>query len=179
MAWVSEHWLACVLLAAYTTMLLVNAWIGSRASSGMAGYYVGARNMSGVVIGISFFATFASTNSYIGHAGKGYAYGLPWMFMAATLVLFTYVSWRWVGPKLSAFARQFDALTIPDFLGSRFLGRNDDARHAVRWVSALVIVLASVLYLIAIFKGAGHLFQMFLGISYASAVGITLVIVVL
>jgi SSS family transporter len=179
MAWVSEHWLACVLLAAYTTMLLVNAWIGSRASSGMAGYYVGERNMSGVVIGISFFATFASTNSYIGHAGKGYAYGLPWMFMAATLVLFTYVSWRWVGPKLSAFARQFDALTIPDFLGSRFLGPNDDARHAVRWVSALVIVLASVLYLIAIFKGAGHLFQMFLGISYASAVGITLVIVVL
>lgn len=179
MTWVTEHWLAALLLAGYTTMLLVNAWIGSRTANGIEGYYVGGRNMGGVVIGISFFATFASTNSYIGHAGKGYDYGLAWLFMAFSLVVFTYISWRWVGPKLSRFARNFDALTIPDFLGCRFLGSTDHPRAPLRWVSALVIVFASLLYLIAIFKGAGHLFQMFLGVSYEVAVGITLIIVVL
>ena len=77
MEWVTQHWLAVVLLIAYTAMLLYNAYLGSRASQGLSDYYVGGRNMGGVMIGVSFFATFASTNSYIGHAGKGYAYGLP------------------------------------------------------------------------------------------------------
>lgn len=176
----TQHWLAVVLLVAYTAMLLYNAYLGSRASAGIADYYVGGRNMGGVMIGISFFATFASTNSYIGHAGKGYAYGLPWMIMAVSLVFFTWASWRWVGPSLRRFASQWDALTIPDYLGSRFVPpARDSSRHPLRTVSALVIVFASLLYLIAIFKGAGHLFQQFLGVPYETAVGITLLIVML
>ena len=131
MAWISQHWLAVTLLSLYTGMLLVNAWLGSRSKS-MAGYYVGGRNMGGVVVGISFFATFASTNSYIGHAGKGYSYGLPWLFMAATLVFFTYISWRFVGPKLSVFARNFDALTLPDFLEARFAPDGGDQAQWLR-----------------------------------------------
>ena len=63
-----------------------------------------------------FFATFASTNSYIGHAGKGYEYGLPWMTMAFMLILFTVLSWKIVGPKTRELAASFDALTMPDFL---------------------------------------------------------------
>jgi SSS family transporter len=180
MDWILQHWLAGVLLGAYTAMLLYNAYVGSKASGGVEGYYVGNRNMGGVVIGVSFFATFASTNSYIGHAGKGYAYGLPWLLMALSLVVFTYVSWRWVGPKLRRFASQWDALTIPDYLGSRFVPKiKDRANHPIRFASAVIIVFASLLYLIAIFKGAGHLFQLFLGVRYETAVGITLLIVML
>ena len=42
-----------------------------------------------------------------------------------------------------------------------------------------MIVFASLLYLLAIFKGAGHLFQMFLDVPYEAGVGLTLLIVVL
>lgn len=179
MNWIVEHWVACILLLAYTGVLFYNAWRGSRASTGVAEYYVGGRNMGGVAIGISFFATFASTNSYIGHAGKGYAYGLPWLFMAATLVVFTWLSWRLVAPKLRAFAQNHNALTLPDYLGSRFLVSEDHERHPLRIIASLVIVFASLLYLVAIFKGAGHLFEYFLGVSYTTAVGITLLLVVM
>jgi SSS family transporter len=175
-----QHWLAILLFTAYTAMLLINAYIGRKASTDMEAYYVGGRKMGGLAIGISFFATFASTNSYIGHAGKGYEYGIPWLFMAATLVIFTYVSWRWIAPRLRRFAAAFDALTLPDYLGSRFVTSGDDhPAHPLRLASATVIVFASLLYLIAIFKGAGHLFQMFLDIGYKAAIAITLVIVVL
>ena len=77
MAWFAEHWLLGILLGIYTAMLLYRAQVGRRASHNMRDYYVGGRNLGGVIIGISFFATFASTNSYIGHAEKGYEYGLP------------------------------------------------------------------------------------------------------
>ena len=143
--WVTTHWVAVVLLIAYTTILLRNAYIGSRVSRGLDGFYVGQRSMGGVAIGISFFATLASTNSYIGHAGKGYEYGVAWMLLGAMLVLFTWVSWRWVGPKLRLFAHQWDALTLPDYLGSRFV-EGEVAKHPLAIAAATVIAYASTIF---------------------------------
>jgi SSS family transporter len=175
MAWFSEHWLLGVLLVVYTAVLLYHAQVGRRTSHNIRDYYVGGRNLGGVIVGISFFATFASTNSYIGHAGKGYEYGLPWMTMAVFIVLFTYVSWTVVAPRLRRFTSHWDALTLPDYLEARFGADN----KWLRSIAAIVILFSSLLYLVAIFKGAGNLFERFLDIPYVAAVGITLVIVML
>ena len=148
----------------YTIALMVNALAGMRASASLEGFYVGSRNLSGPLIGLSFFATFASTNSYIGHAGKGYEYGLAWMVMPCMLVVFTYISWRWIGPRTRVLARNFDAMTLPDFLAARFIAMDHNGRHPLRVVSALVVMLCSLLYLVAIFKGAGHLFERFFNV---------------
>ena len=175
----AQHWMALALLGLYTLILMYNAFLGLRASASVAGYYVGARNMSGPVIGLSFFATFASTNSYIGHAGKGYEYGLAWMAMPIMLIIFTFVSWRFIGPKTRLLARNFDALTLPDFLAARFLSANTGPRAPLRLATAVIVMLCSLLYLIAIFKGAGHLFERFFQIPYDLAIGLALAIVVL
>ena len=177
--WIAAHWVAAALLLLYVAALMYNAWLGQRASDSISGYYLGGRRLGGFAIGVSFFATFASTNSYIGHAGKGYEYGLPWLVMAFMLVLFTYISWRWIGPRTRRMAAAFDALTLPDYLAGRFLGANDREHHPLRISSGLVIVFCSILYLIAIFKGAGHLFALFFDISYEAAVMLALMIVVI
>ena len=180
MSWFVEHWIASSVLAAYVAALFYNAYLGNKAATGMGGYYVGNREMGGAVVGISFFATFASTNTFIGHAGKGYEYGVAWFTLAVLLVGFAWVSWRWIGPPLRRFAAEWDALTIPDYIKGRILNNEASAdRHPVLLLSASVIVFASLLYLLAIFKGAGHLFQIFLGVPYEVAVGVTLVVVVL
>ena len=180
MSWFVEHWIASSVLAAYVAALFYNAYLGNKAATGMGGYYVGNREMGGAVVGISFFATFASTNTFIGHAGKGYEYGVVWFTLAVLLIGFAWVSWRWIGPPLRRFAAEWDALTIPDYIKGRILNNVDSAdRHPVLLLSASVIVFASLLYLLAIFKGAGHLFQIFLGVPYEVAVGVTLVVVVL
>ena len=119
MDWVLKHWLLILLLIVYTGILLNNAYRGVRDSEGIEDFFVGGRRIGGFAVGISFFATFASTNSYIGHAGKAYAYGAPWLVMAAMLIIFTYLSWKWVGPRVRDLAGRWDALTIPDLLGSR------------------------------------------------------------
>ena len=180
MSWFVEHWIASSLLVIYVSVLFYNAYVGNKAATGVGGYYVGDRQLGGTVVGISFFATFASTNTFIGHAGKGYDYGVAWFTMAVLLVIFSWMSWRWIGPPLRRFAAAWDALTIPDYIRGRILGDNPDAeRHPLLLLSASVIVFASILYLLAIFKGAGHLFQIFLGVPYEVAVGVTLLVVVL
>ncbi len=180
MSWFVEHWIASSLLVIYVSVLFYNAYVGNKAATGVGGYYVGDRQLGGTVVGISFFATFASTNTFIGHAGKGYDYGVAWFTMAVLLVIFSWMSWRWIGPPLRRFAAAWDALTIPDYIRGRILGDNPDAeQHPLLLLSASVIVFASILYLLAIFKGAGHLFQIFLGVPYEVAVGVTLLVVVL
>ncbi len=180
MSWLVEHWIASSVLVIYVSVLFYNAYVGNKAATGVGGYYVGNRQLGGTVVGISFFATFASTNTFIGHAGKGYDYGVAWFTMAVLLVIFSWMSWRWIGPPLRRFAAAWDALTIPDYIRGRILGDNPDAeRHPLLLLSASVIVFASILYLLAIFKGAGHLFQIFLGVPYEVAVGVTLLVVVL
>ena len=61
-------------------------------------------------------------------------------------------------------ARNFDALTLPDFLAARFLSVGDQARHPLRIAAAAVVMMCSLLYLVAVFKGAGHLFEQFLNV---------------
>ena len=170
--WLIEHWFAGVLFVVYTGFLVVHARAGLRAGKTAAGFLVGGRSMSGPVVGVSFYATFASTNSYIGHAGKGYEYGLPWLTMAVLLVFFAWLSWRLVAPRMRRFTAAWGSLTVPDFLAVRF------ASNRVRLAAGIVIAFASLLYLIAVFKGAGNLLQVFLGIPYRAAVLATLVMIV-
>ncbi len=177
--WLAEHWLAVTLFALYTIALMRNALSGLRVSQSLRGFYVGNRNLSGPLIGLSFFATFASTNSSIGHAGKGHEYGLPWMVMPFMLIVFTYISWRWIGPRTRLLARNFDALTLPDFLAARFLNGESDGREPLRVIAAFVVMFCSLLYLVAIFKGAGHLFERFFNVPYQVAIGLALIIVML
>lgn len=178
--WWSQHWLAGVLFVAYTGVLLHHARVGRRQTTDLGDYYLGGRRMGGAALGVSFFATYASTNSYVGHAGKGYDYGLPWLMMAAFIILFTCLSWSLVAPRLRRFTGHWDALTMPEYLVRRFGAAHTPSSSAgLRLVSGVVILFSSLLYLVAIFKGAGSLFQMFFAIPYQVAVAVTLVIVML
>ena len=155
-SWLAQHWFALALAIVYTSFLLFHARLGLRAGKTAAGFFIGNRGLGGAVIGVSFYATFASTNSYVGLAGKSYEYGLPWLTMAVMLVVFCWLSWRFVAPRMRRFAAAWGSLTVPDFLAVRF------ASDRVRVAAGAVIVFACLLYLIAVFKGAGNLLQLHL-----------------
>lgn len=182
MSYWAEHWLALVALLAYTLALGYNAYVGQQRSTSVADYYVGGRRLGGLVLGVSFFATYASTNSYIGNAGKGYSYGAPWLLMVVMMLVFTYLSWRFVAPRMRRLTAAWGSVTLPDYLVSRFISHQDSnpgLARLLRLSCGLVIVFASLLYMLAIFKGSGNLLQLFLGVPYEMAVGISLVIVVM
>ena len=172
-SWLGQHWFAVALAVVYTSFLFAHARLGLRAGKTAAGFFIGNRGLGGAVIGVSFYATFASTNSYVGLAGKSYEYGLPWLTMAALMVVFCWLSWRIVAPRMRRFAAAWGSLTVPDFLAVRF------GSDRVRVAAAAVIVFSCLLYLIAVFKGAGNLLQVFLGIPYQLAVMVTLGLIVM
>lgn len=172
MSWIAENWIALALIGVYLTLIIRHAIGGQRATRTLADYYIGGRNMGGVAVGLSFFATYASTNSFIGFAGQAYVYGAPWLLLTVGFVGFGVIAWLWVAPRLRRFTRELGSITIPDFFGFRFQSR------PARVLAAAIMVFASLLYMTAVFKGVGNLLSVYLDIDYRLAVAIVFVIVV-
>jgi SSS family transporter len=170
-SWLADHWLVLVLLAAYGGMLVLHAWQGRRATQGVADYYVGGRTMGGVALGLSFFATYSSTNSFVGFSGQSYNYGAPWLLLAPLIVFFCIAAWAGIAPRLRRFTEELGSLTIADFIGFRF----DSTRARV--VAAGIVVFSSFFYLTAVFKGVGGTLAAFLDVDYGVAVWIFFLIV--
>jgi len=168
-----EYWLVHTLLTIYTVMLAHHAWTGNRETKGLADYYVGGRNMGGWVLGLSFFATYASTNSFVGFSGQTYDWGLPWLLFIPTAIGFCLFAWIVVAPRLRTFTEAMGSLTIPDFIGFRF------GSTPARVLAALIVIVASFFYMTAVFKGIGNILEQFLAIPYTVAIAIVFVVVML
>ncbi|MFQ5606010.1 MAG: sodium:solute symporter [bacterium] len=170
---IAKYWMVHLLLALYTIMLAYHAWKGNRKTQGVADYYVGGRTMGGVVVGLSFFATYSSTNSFVGFSGQAYNWGIPWLLIVPFVVGLSLFSWMVVAPRLRRFAESLDSLTIPDFIGLRF------GSNIARVFAAIIVVVASFFYMTAVFKGIGNLLEAFLEIPYKLSIVIVFFIVML
>jgi SSS family transporter len=166
-----EYWMVHGLLLLYTVVLAYHAWSGNRETKNLADYYVGGRGMGGWILGISFFATYASTNSFVGFAGQTYEWGLPWFLFIPTAVAFCLFAWIAIAPKLRSFTAEMDSLTLPDFIGFRF------ASKPARMLAALIVIVASLFYMTAVFKGIANLLETFLHIRYGVSITIVFFIV--
>ncbi|MFQ5691396.1 MAG: hypothetical protein ACE5HQ_14140, partial [Gemmatimonadota bacterium] len=171
MIWIRAHWLVLLLFAIYSALLARHALEGRQRTHGRADYYVGGRAMGGLVLGLSFFATYSSTNSFVGFSGQAYSYGAPWLLLAPGVVLFSLASWVWIAPRLRAFTGAVGSVTLGDYVGLRF------DSTAARVLTALITLFASFLYMTAVFKGIGNLLQVFLEVPYSVAILIVLLTV--
>ncbi|MCH7490586.1 MAG: hypothetical protein IID05_07810, partial [Gemmatimonadetes bacterium] len=172
MTWILDHWLVLFFFALYGALLVHHARMGKRRTRGLADYVVGGRSIGGITVGLSFFATYSSTNSFVGFAGQAYSYGMPWLLLAPSAVVFSLIAWLWIAPRLRIFTASLNSVTIPDFIGFRF------GSNGARFLAALIVLLASLFYMTAVFKGIGNLLEAFLEIPYGVAIALVFVIVV-
>ena len=165
------YWPVHLLLLAYTGVLAYHAWSGNRKTRSIADYFVGGRAMGPLTIGLSFFATYSSTNSFVGFAGRGYEWGVTWFVLVPFIVGLCLFAWVAVAPRLRTFTESLGSLTIPDFIGFRF------GSPVARIMAAVIILFASFLYMAAVFQGIGYLLESFLEIPYSAAIAVVFVIV--
>ncbi len=168
-----EYWIVHLLLTLYTALLAHHAWTGNRKTRGVTDYFVGGRSMGPVAIGLSFFATYSSTNSFVGFSGQAYEWGVTWFLLVPFVVGLSLLAWVAVAPRLRTFTESMGSLTLPDFIGFRF------GSPAARVFAALIVVFASLLYMTAVFKGIGNLLEVFLDIPYRAAIVVVFFVVML
>jgi SSS family transporter len=149
MTWIADHWLPLLFVGAYLVLMAYHGWKGGRKSKTLDHFLIGGRGLGGVVVGLSYYATFVSSVTFIGHSGKSYTAGPSWWLVC--VVVFTamvLISWIFIAPPFVEQARKLGSLTIPDFLGRRYRS------NLIRRVAGFAVVAGSVIYMGSVYEAA-------------------------
>ncbi|MGB5275008.1 MAG: hypothetical protein WBN39_13205 [Flavobacteriaceae bacterium] len=164
MEYFEAHYVTLILTTIYVGGCLYVGWyFKKKAAEGVEGYYVAKREIPGWVISLAFFSTSASTNTYIGQAGLSFQYGLSWAWMGFIWTLFCIISWQLLGPKMRFQTARLKSFTIPDYFHLRY---KSNLAKSIRVLSAVIILFATLWYMIGIAKGCAHVLTSVLDIPY-------------
>ncbi|MBO0995136.1 sodium/pantothenate symporter [Bacillus sp. SD088] len=126
-------------------------------------YFLGNRQLGGFVLAMTMVATYGSASSFLGGPGAAYHYGLAWVLLAMSQVVTGYFVLMVLGKKFAIMSRKYKAVTITDFLQSRYQSK---------WVSILSAVSITIFLfsaMIAQWVGGARLIESVIGVSYLSA----------
>lgn len=156
----ASRWPIVASLALYVAILVAAGVITRRRSRSFRDYVTGGGAIPAWMLALSFMANFISSNSFVGHAAQSYRSGLVWCVVAAVIVVSCAISWHVFAPRFAAFGNAHQATTLPDFFEKRF----GSSRLAV--LVQVVVVAATLLYVLAVLRGTALVLATGLGLSY-------------
>ncbi|HZG71251.1 MAG TPA: sodium/pantothenate symporter [Chondromyces sp.] len=126
-------------------------------------YFLGSRQLGGFILAMTMAATFGSASSFLSGPGAAYQYGLAWVLLSMSQVATGYFTLMILGKRFAIMARKYKAITLIDFLYSRYQSK---------WVA----ILAAVSIIIFLFSamtaqwiGGARLVESITGLSYINA----------
>lgn len=151
---------ALLVFTAYVAVLLGLAYDGWRSNTSLRDYVLGSKKLNGFVVGLSFGATYASANMFMGVPGMAYSFGTPALW------------WSTIGFGLpflgiALFAKRFWLLsrlgvgdmTLPEWMAARYRS------PYIRFGSS-VLSMFLVFYIAGQFVGAATMFEEVFGTHY-------------
>lgn len=151
----------------YLLGMLLIGWIGYRSTRDLSDYILGGRRLGCFVTALSAGASDMSGWLLMGLPGAVFVSGLKESWIAIGLTIGAYLNWRFVAARLRLFTERSDnALTLPDYLASRFEDRN----NVLRIITAIVILIFFTLYCASGVVAGARLFENMFGLPYDSAI---------
>ncbi len=153
---------------AYFVVLFAIGWLSLRSTRGESDYWIAGGRLGWLVGGATLAATHCSAGTFVGTVGVMHSVG--WSF--GWLVLFIPVSYWFLAAVLAPrFTRQRE-LTLPAFIETRYYGKG------VRGLAAVIILVATVVYVQAQILAGGLIANIVLGVPTASGmIGFTAILI--
>jgi sodium/proline symporter len=129
-------------------------------------YYLAGRKLNPWVAALSAEASSESGWLLLGLPGQAFSQGIGAFWVAFGCLAGTFFNWTAVARRLRKITGFFRAITIPDYLESRF----DDRSHTLRVVAALLIGVFMTSYVAAQLVASGKALSVTFGLDYAPAV---------
>ena len=159
----------------FVAMLAIGLWAWRKSTDDIDGYLLGGRRLSAPVAALSAGASDMSGWLLLGLPGAAFVAGLSASWIAIGLFAGALLNYIIVAPRLRVHTeRTGDSITIPEFLEKRF----EDRSHALRVLSAVVIIIFFTLYTSAGVVSGGKLFESAFGADYAFGLWLTAGVVV-
>jgi sodium/pantothenate symporter len=146
-------------------------WLGFRRTTGFGSFAVGNRNMHPLVVGVTLAASVASAATFIINPGFVYVDGFSAWFHMVVGTGIGFVCMLYVlSFQFRRLGEQYQALTIPDWIGKRY-----GSRPFALYFS--VLNLLSFAFIVLLVGGISIVMQSLLHVSNTTALIITLVFV--
>ena len=139
-------------------------------------YFLGGRNMGGLVAALSAGASDMSAWVLMGLPGAICLLGMGQVWISIGLIIGTICAWIFVAPKLRRYAiKANDSITIPEYLSNRFKSKN----NVLRITCAVIFVIAYCIYAASSISACGTLFQTVTGGAITKTWGMIIAAVVI
>lgn len=156
--------------AYFILMMAIGFYAYRKSTSDVSEYMLGGRKLHPAVGALSAGASDMSGWMLMGLPGAIYVGGMSAAWIAVGLTIGAYLNYRFVAPRLRLYTELADdSITIPDFFANRF----HDKSHALRLISALVIIIFFTLYTSAGIVAGGKLFEASFGLDYTVGLFVT------
>ena len=165
-----------IAFAAYLMLMIVIGAIYMKNTNNSEDYFLGGRDMNGLVAALSAGASDMSAWVLMGLPGAFYATGLSNMWISVGLFIGTACAWIFIAPRLRRFSIAYnDSITIPQYLTNRFQSDN----KLLLIICAVIFVVAYCIYAASSISACGTLFNTVMGIDRNTAmIGAAVIIVV-
>lgn len=154
----------CVVVIYVLIMLAVGYW-SMRKTKSVGDFFLGGRSLGPWMSAFAYGTTYFSAVMFIGYAGKlGWGFGIHTMWIViGNTVIGTLIAWKVLAGRTRDMTTRLNALTMPEFLRTRY-----DSK-ALQIIGALVVFVFLVPYSASMLMGMSYLFEMTLHIKYNSA----------
>jgi sodium/proline symporter len=140
--------------------------VASRRITNIRDYYVGGKKLGYWIAALSARATGESGWLLIGVTGMGAMIGVTAYWIVIGEVLGVYISWKYLAKKFKRLTDEYDSITIPDYLVSRF----NSSSNVLRIISATALSFFVIIYVSAQIDTTGKTFESFLDINYYTGI---------
>lgn len=161
------NWLVFIPLLLFLVVIFFIGYYANthlrHSNSFLQDYFLGGRQLGGFVLAMTMMATYGSASSFIGGPGVAYNRGLGWVLLSMAQLPAGYFVLMVLGKKFAIVARRYKAITLVDFLKSRY---KSDAVVIAAALSIIIFIFAS---MAAQWVGGARLIESITGLSYTSA----------
>jgi len=159
----------------YLAVMLGIGLYAYKLTSSSEDYFLGGRSLGPWPTALSAGASDMSGWLLLGLPGYAFASGMESLWLAAGLLLGTWLNWQICAKRLRTYSIQVNnALTIPEYLSRRF----QDNSKLLQTISAFFILLFFLFYTSSGLVAGGKLFETVFGLDYSTAVIIGTICVV-
>ncbi len=154
-----------IVVVIYLLIMVGIGYWSMKRTKDVGDFFLGGRTLGPWMSAFAFGTTYFSAVLFIGYAGKlGWGFGIHtmWIVIGNTLIG-TILSWRILAGRTRDMTVRLNAITMPEFLATRFDSKG------LQVVSAVAMFLFLVPYSASVYMGLSYLFEKALGMPYGTA----------
>ena len=159
----------------YFAGLIVIGIVAYRRQAQSSELITSSRSLNYWVTAISAQASDMSSWLFMGFPAAVYTIGLRQVWVGVGLVIFMFLNWHFIAPKLRVQTEVYNCFTLSGYFGNRF----KVSHGSLRFISSIIALLFFSVYVSAGFVGIGMLFENVFNIQYQTGLYLSICVVVI